>query len=186
MFVNLENNRMFAEPYNIVKSGKTASNDSGFFISDCEHTGYNTPLLMLNGSTALHECKAKGKVISFFYFQIFKHFYSVMPYTENNVITTKISNCANTPSGATTEILQLISELNPYNSCFGTDYENLMYLFDDQMMALDEELKKGYTMDAKNRLNMMFSLFSVIRDKLPTKVFDKVEMLSFKVNRILK
>ena len=49
----MKNNSMFAVRY-IVEGGQTASNDSGYFISDCKHIGYNTPVLMLNGSTALH------------------------------------------------------------------------------------------------------------------------------------
>ena len=53
----MKNNSMFAVRY-IVESGQTASNDSGYFISDCKHIGYNTPVLMLNGSTALYECIA--------------------------------------------------------------------------------------------------------------------------------
>lgn len=102
MFVNSKNSRMFAVRY-IVESGKTASNDSGFFISDCNHIGYSTPVLMLNGSTALYECIATGKAMPFFYsFKFNKHFYSVMRYTDDNVLATNNSTCQNTYSSTRT------------------------------------------------------------------------------------
>ena len=186
MFVNLKNSSMFAVRY-IVEGGQTASNDSGFFISDCQHIGYNTPVLMLNGSTALYECIATGKVIPFFYFSFFnKHFYSIMRYIEDNVLAKNNSIRENTPNGAKTETLQLISELDPYDSCFGVDYENLMLLFNDQMNELSDDLRKGYIHDAQQRLNKMFSLFWVIKDKLPISIFDKVESLNYNVKNILK
>ena len=181
----MKNNSMFAVRF-IVESGKTALN-SGYFISDCKHIGYNTPSLMLNGSTALHECTTEGKVVPFFYFSFFnKHFYSIMSYIEDNVLAKNNSIRENTPGGAKTETLQLISELDPYDSCFGVDYENLMILFNDQMNELSNELSKGYIQDAQLRLNKMFSLFWVIKDKLPVSIFDKIETLNFHVKQSLK
>ena len=182
----MKNNSMFAVRF-IVKSGQTASNDSGFFISDCQHTGYSTPVYHCNGDTALHKCNATGKAISFFYFSFFnKHFYSIMRYIDDNVLAKNNSIRENTPNGAKTETLQLISELDPYDSCFGVDYENLMLLFNDQMNELSDDLRKGYIHDAQQRLNKMFSLFWVIKDKLPVSIFDKIETLNFHVKQSLK
>lgn len=101
MFGSLKISRIFAVSY-IVKSGRTASKDSGFFISDCNHIGYSTPSLMLNGSTALHECTTEGKAMPFFYSLHCKHFYSIMSYIENNVLATNNSTCQNTYSSART------------------------------------------------------------------------------------
>lgn len=75
------------------------------------------------------------------------------------------------------EIQVLTTKLAPYNSCFGVDYENLLYLFNDQMNGLSDELRKGHINDAQNRLNMMFTLFWVIKDKLSSDVFDNIEIL---------
>lgn len=109
-----------------------------------------------------------------------------MRYIEDNVLAKNNSIRENTPSGAKTETLQLISELDPYDSCFGVDYENLMILFNDQMNELSNELSKGYIQDAQLRLNKMFSLFWVIKDKLPVSIFDKIETLNFHVKQSLK
>ena len=102
-----------------------------------------------------------------------------MRYIENNVLAKNNSIRENTPNGAKTETLQLISELDPYDSCFGVDYENLMLLFNDQMNELSDDLRKGYIHDAQQRLNKMFSLFWAIKDKLPSFVFDSVEELVY-------
>lgn len=155
MFVNLENNRMFAVRY-IVMSGFTASNDSGFFISDCEHTGYNTPVYHCNGDTAHHECNATGKVIAFFYFQIFKHFYSVMRYTENNVLAMNNSNCKDTPCGAKTASTLTFSEiLSELEERFVVEKnsKNEAYSFILQMGLLDEFRKFKQATQGQNHFS---------------------------------
>ena len=77
------------------------------------------------------------------------------------------------------ELLEIIGRLEPFDSCFAVDYENLMLLFNDQMNELSDDLRKGYIQDAQQRLNKMFSLFWAIKDKLPSFVFDSVEELVY-------
>lgn len=84
------------------------------------------------------------------------------------------------------ELLEIVERLEPFDSCFAVDYENLMLLFNDQMNELSDDLRKGYIHDAQQRLNKMFSLFWVIKDKLPVSIFDKVESLNYNVKNILK
>ena len=77
------------------------------------------------------------------------------------------------------ELLEIVERLEPFDSCFAVDYENLMLLFNDQINELSDDLRKGYIHDAQQRLNKMFSLFWAIKDKLPSFVFDSVEELVY-------
>lgn len=132
MFVNLKNSSMFAVRF-IVESGQTASNDSGFFISDCQHIGYNTPVYHCNGDTALYEWNATGKVISFFYFSFFnKHFYSIMRFIDDNVLAKNNSIRENTLSSAKTapigfKTIHVVDELKKELRVEAVKTENPLY-----------------------------------------------------------
>lgn len=67
MFASLKNSRTFVSTY-ITKSGNTALQLSGFFLSE-NNIGYNTPSWNVNASTALRECRSEGKVVPFFILQ---------------------------------------------------------------------------------------------------------------------
>ena len=142
MFVSFKNSRTFATSYNIARSGKTASNDSGFFISVCECIGYNTPSLMLNGTTAPCECRTEGKVMPFFYSITNKRFHSVMSYTEKNVNAMNNSNCIDTPCSATSAQSSLL-ELLPKVAHIGMEVENKIFNLSNTKDLLLDNLNSG-------------------------------------------
>ncbi|WP_312089724.1 hypothetical protein [Chryseobacterium sp.] len=80
---------------------------------------------------------------------------------------TTIKNC---------EIQNCVSRLENYNTLF--DIENLFSILYDQMEKCHEELSQNYNDDAKNTLNKIFSMFWVIKDKLPNSLFEDIEKIT--------
>lgn len=70
-------------------------------------------------------------------------------------------------------LINCIDRLENYNTLF--DIETLFFILHDQMEKCNEQLLKGYDNDAKNTLNKMFSMFWVIKDKLPNSLFEDIE-----------
>lgn len=95
----------------------------------------------------------------------------------------KTAPIVNNSSEVQSKIQALREKLEPFDSCFGSDYENLMNTLLDQMHELMNELHKGYITDAKQRLGKVFTLFWVIKDKLPSEVFDNIEELIYNTTK---
>ncbi len=111
IFENIRKSAMFAVSYTNARSGETTLKNNGLSISVHENIGYNTPSLMLNGSTAPCECKTEGRVIPFACLILSKH-YSEMSYAENNVLSENNSIRVNTPTSAKTDLQQEIEAKN--------------------------------------------------------------------------
>jgi len=75
------------------------------------------------------------------------------------------------------EITKCVNRLENYNTLF--DIETLFFILYDQMEKCNEQLSQNNNNDdAKNTLNKMFSMFWVIKDKLPNSLFEDIEKVT--------
>lgn len=73
-------------------------------------------------------------------------------------------------------IVDCINRLEAFNTLF--DIDTLFSIFNDLMDKCNHELNENYGEDAKDSLNKMYSMFWVIRDKLPQTLFEDIESIT--------
>ena len=79
---------------------------------------------------------------------------------------------------------ELAERLDNYDSCHGARLTDLSDLFKDYSEVLYRRIDEGYKHDARNTLDQLMSLFSVIIEQAPESLFVDLESLIFELKHL--
>lgn len=79
---------------------------------------------------------------------------------------------------------ELAERLDNYDSCHGARLTDLSDLFINYSEVLYRRIDEGYKHDARNTLDQLMSLFSVIIEQAPESLFVDLESLIFELKHL--